>query len=71
MTEKTPQKQVSWDSLPIELAVGLVTVPALVALVGAKVLTTAAHDLGRWSEEVFRGDRLPLLNIPPSAPSDS
>lgn len=67
----TPEKSSRDNLIAIEVAISLVTVPALVALVGAKALTEAAHSLGQWSEELFRGDRLPLLNVPPSPPSDT
>ncbi|MDX2245096.1 MAG: hypothetical protein NW224_30835 [Leptolyngbyaceae cyanobacterium bins.302] len=69
MTEKSiPEKSSHENLIAIELAIGLVTAPALIALVGAKVLAEASHSLGRWSEELFRGDRLPRLNVPPTPP---
>ncbi len=54
----------------IETAIAVATVPTLAAIVGAKVLANAAQDLGDWSEELFRGDRLPALNLPPDPPTD-
>ncbi|EKQ68674.1 hypothetical protein OsccyDRAFT_3213 [Leptolyngbyaceae cyanobacterium JSC-12] len=56
------------DLLPVEILIGLATAPALVALVSGKVLTRAMNELGQLSEEVFRGDRLPLLKFPTTSP---
>jgi len=50
--------------LPVELAIAVTTAPLLVALVSARVLATTAQNLGQWSEELFRGDRLPTLTPP-------
>ncbi|WP_233746116.1 hypothetical protein [Leptodesmis sichuanensis] len=54
--------------VPVDLLISLTTVPLLVGLVGTKALTQVAQELGQLSEEVFRGDRLPLLKFP-SQPS--
>ncbi|PSB34337.1 hypothetical protein [Stenomitos frigidus] len=53
-----------------ELLLSLATVPLLVALVGSKVLTEAVQELGLLSEEIFRGDRLPVLNFPKTVQSN-
>jgi hypothetical protein len=58
-------------SLPVEVAIALTTAPLLIVLVGTKVLSNTMQDLGRWSEELFRGDRLPLLNLQSSSPPSS
>ncbi len=50
--------------VPVDLLISLATVPLVVGLVGTKMLTQAAQELGQWSEEMFRGDRLPLLKFP-------
>lgn len=55
--------------LLIQGLISLTTGPLLVALVGGKILADAAQDLGQLSEELFRGDRLPLLKTPVSQPS--
>jgi len=65
----TPSPQLSssvkqLDLLPVEILIGLATAPVLVALVGGKALARAIDELGHMSEEVFRGDRLPLLKFP-------
>jgi hypothetical protein len=51
----------------------LATVPMLLLLVGGRTLTNAVEGFGQLSEEVFRGDRLPLLKFPhpPSLPAEA
>ncbi|NJR38168.1 MAG: hypothetical protein HC781_04080 [Leptolyngbyaceae cyanobacterium CSU_1_4] len=50
--------------------VGLGTAPLLLGILGAKAIATALQELGTASEEIFRGDRLPILKItPPDFPS--
>lgn len=61
-----PKKQA--NLLPVELCIGLATAPVLVALVGGKALAQAVNELGQLSEEMFRGDRLPLLKFPSTSP---
>ena len=58
--------------LPIDLALGLATVPVLGGLMVANTLQQGAIALGELSEEVFRGDRLPILPFPkPTAVPDA
>jgi hypothetical protein len=40
------------------------TAPVLLGLWGARVLNHWLQDLGEVSEEIWRGDRLPVLNFP-------
>lgn len=47
-----------------ELLLSLAAAPLLLALVGGRVLTKAVQELGVFSEEIFRGDRLPVLHFP-------
>lgn len=49
-----------------EILVSLGTVPVLAILLGGRVLAALMQDLGEVSEELFRGDRLPILHIPMS-----
>lgn len=49
---------------PCDLAIALATIPTLAGLVAMKSLGDMLIDLGLTSEEVFRGDRLPILNMP-------
>ena len=43
------------------LWVGLVSVPVLISIAGGRQLAHSLDQLGTWGEEIFRGDRLPLL----------
>jgi hypothetical protein len=45
--------------------VGLGTAPLLAGVLGARAIALAIQELGCASEEVFRGDRLPILKITP------
>jgi hypothetical protein len=50
-----------------ELLLGLATAPLLVGLLASKALADLMQDLGLASEEVFRGDRLPVLDFSTTA----
>jgi hypothetical protein len=50
MTEKTMQ----------HLLLSLTTLPTLGLIFAARSATGTALTLGRWSEELLRGDRLPV-----------
>jgi hypothetical protein len=50
------------SSTPIWIA--LATSPFLMGVLTVRSLTQALIELGEASEEVFRGDRLPILNFP-------
>lgn len=55
-----------------QLLLGAATIPLLATLVAVKAANELLRDLGQLSEEVFRGDRLPLINQPtPNPASDS
>jgi hypothetical protein len=47
---------------PLELSV--MTIPFLLLLSTAKSLSINVGELGKMSEEILRGDRLPLLSFP-------
>jgi hypothetical protein len=47
-----------------EWLLSLATAPLLASLVGGRAALKLMQDLGLASEEVFRGDRLPILNHP-------
>ncbi|NJR50811.1 MAG: hypothetical protein HC780_15830 [Leptolyngbyaceae cyanobacterium CSU_1_3] len=51
-----------------EILLGMATLPVLVGLVGIQAIAQTVHELGVLSEELFRGDRLPVLDL--SEPSD-
>ena len=46
-----------------EVWIGLGTAPLLVGLLGARAIAAAMQEMGTASEEIFRGDRLPVLKI--------
>lgn len=50
---------------PEEILLGLATVPMLVGLVVGRTLATMMTQVGQSSEELFRGDRLPILRVTP------
>lgn len=56
--------------VPPAFLLSLATAPVLLALVGGKALTKAVYELSVFSEEIFRGDRLPVLNFPSTTASD-
>ena len=41
----------------------IATVPVIALLLGLKVWDEAMQGIGQFSEDTFRGSRLPLLNI--------
>lgn len=51
-------------SISHQLLLQLSTGPMLVAIVGGKAVAETLQAIGQASEEVFRGDRLPLLDFP-------
>jgi hypothetical protein len=54
---------------PANLLLSLATAPVLVALVGGRTVTNFILEISRASEEVFRGDRLPIIDPPNSTNS--
>ncbi|MDB9312046.1 hypothetical protein PN462_02955 [Spirulina sp. CS-785/01] len=53
--------------LPPEIWLSLITPPVLGGIGAIAAITQGLQDLGEVSEEVFRGDRLPLLPFPPDS----
>jgi len=47
-----------------QVCLSFVTFPLLVGLSLSRPLTEGIIELGRLSEEIFRGDRLPILPFP-------
>lgn len=61
------------DSAPVnrqsaEVAVGLLVPPVLLGILVTRALADGLTQLGLVSEQLFSGDRLPNLNMPPVAP---
>jgi hypothetical protein len=52
-----------------QVCLSFITFPILVGLGLSRPLTEGIIELGRLSEEVFRGDRLPILPFPEVADS--
>ncbi|OKH26857.1 hypothetical protein NIES593_02135 [Hydrococcus rivularis NIES-593] len=52
------------SSLPVSLWLSLATTPFVLGMLAFRSLTQSLIELGQASEEVFRGDRLPILNFP-------
>lgn len=46
-----------------EILVGLAVVPVLVSMVGVRAIVDGLQKLGSLSEEIFRGDQLPVLDF--------
>ncbi len=55
--------QPSSKTLPEQILVSVATAPLLATLLGSKSMANLMAELGQLSEEIFRGDRLPLLPI--------
>ena len=51
-------------SLPIQPTLSLLTLPFLGGLFLADTITNSSIEIGKLSEELFRGDRLPALPFP-------
>ena len=51
------------------MIVSMVTGPFLLGLIGARAIADSLTQLGLASEEVFRGERLPILPTVPDATS--
>ena len=49
---------------PASFCLSLAVVPVLFGLMAAHSLAENLRELGENSEELFRGERLPLLNLP-------
>jgi hypothetical protein len=63
----TSSKSTPITGLDLPLAantwVSLATIPLIAGLVGGQTLATALQTIGGFSEEIFRGDRLPILDF--------
>lgn len=46
-----------------DILLSIATLPVLIGLVGGRVLLHQMEDLGDWSQELLRGDRLPTLDF--------
>lgn len=62
-----PSQPITAPQLPVspEVLLSLAMGPVLLGVLTGTALLNTLTELGRTSEEVFRGDRLPLLKFPP------
>lgn len=51
-------------NIPSDALIAGMTLPMLLGLVGGKAIAEGLQSLGQASEEIFRGDRLPVLHFP-------
>ncbi|MBV8883236.1 MAG: hypothetical protein JO235_04450 [Chroococcidiopsidaceae cyanobacterium CP_BM_RX_35] len=58
-------------TIPQEILLQIGTGSVLLALLGGKAAAQTLQTLGQASEEVFRGDRLPVLQFPTEIESES
>lgn len=58
-----PHPNIPPSSSSTQILLSLSTVPVLLGLVIGKLLTELIKDVGQATEEVFRGDQLPILKI--------
>lgn len=57
--------------IPSDILISVGTVPLLAVLLGGKALSELVQQVGQASEEVFRGDRLPVLHLSSQPDADS
>lgn len=57
------------SKFPTALLLSLGTIPLLAVLVGSKAVAAVIQDIGQASEEIFRGDRLPVLKMTAADPA--
>jgi hypothetical protein len=70
--DSTPNSAVDRSTaVPVQLLVSILTVPTLAAIVGLQAGLQQIQAMANNSEEIFRGDRLPLLPFPNPSPSPS
>lgn len=60
----------SSSKISTDILLSFSTVPLLLILVGGRALAVAMQEMGQTSEELFRGDRLPVLKISPASLDD-
>ena len=65
-TEKSTQEglHLIFFSISVETMLQLATGSMLLAVVGGKAIAETIQAFGQGSEEIFRGDRLPILKFP-------
>lgn len=70
MPTDRPYPPKTHPDLASEWLLGLATAPVLLGLWGARVAGEWLQELSDLSEEIWRGDRLPVLNFPTTEEED-
>ena len=63
-TTANPSELLAQFNISSESPIACMTLPMLLGLVGGKAIAEGLQSLGQASEEIFRGDRLPVLHFP-------
>lgn len=58
-------------TIPQQILLQVGTAPLLLAVVAGKAAAETMQAIGQASEEVFRGDRLPVIKFPVETESES
>ncbi|HLO49550.1 MAG TPA: hypothetical protein VK211_14130 [Kamptonema sp.] len=61
---ETKPSQIPNLQIPSDIILSFATVPLLVGLLAGRAAAEVLASIGSSSEELFRGDRLPVLNFP-------
>lgn len=65
LPETAPHQKNNWSSpVSSSILVSLASGPLVAGLVGQNLVNQWLPKIGQVSEEIFRGDRLPLLEFP-------
>ncbi|HZG39450.1 MAG TPA: hypothetical protein VEZ50_12280 [Nodosilinea sp.] len=67
MTSSSPSDSIPVTRRSAEVVVGLLVPPVLLGILVARTLADGLTQLGLSSEQLFAGQRLPTLNMPPTA----
>lgn len=61
---ETPAINLSQSPIPTDFLLSLATGPLLLGVISTQAVFSWLADIGVASEELFRGDRLPVLHFP-------
>ncbi len=65
---ETESEQLLFGIISAEILVSVCTAPFLICWCGSNTIKDWLQEIGQTSEELFRGNRLPVLNFPNQAP---
>lgn len=63
-------KNLSGQEIPTDFFLSLATGPLLLGVISLEAVLSGLKSVGINSEELFRGDRLPLLHFPDADAND-